>query len=542
MVVGENLGQTAMIYDPTTRIFASTGSLNIGRTYASATLLPDGRVLVAGGQEEGPQTVAVAEIYDPATGAFRLTSSLNQHRSGHAAVVLPDRRVVIVGGNQTTTPGFGICLGSVELYDPDAGKFDPTAEMQFCRSGPRAVILNNGGVLISGGSGNKAELFNPETGTFSAAGDMTTVRSSHTATLLPDGQVLLAGGSTDTGPVVTNSAELYDPDSGTFRPTTSMNSPRQQHTATLLPDGQVLVIGGYEGYANLSSAELWAPTRASDPTAIAAASPNLLLYLPFDGDIADHSGSSLDTVEVGSLELVPGIYGQAAQFDGSGASIDIPGVADLTISDELTLEFWVNMADWQNPYSGSAHIESIASLSTLYTVHVNFDTWVLGARLTTEETGPSGINLLSRRGQLQPGQWRHIALVYGSADNVAVLYVDGDPVDKQFASGRVPPNNSNPFRVGTWFEQNQAFAGLVDELRLYNVALARGLIKEHARLPSVSSGPTPTPTATPTATVAPTPVSEPITTPTPTATPTATVAPTLVPKPTATPTSGPSSS
>ena len=99
-------------------------------------------------------------------------------------------------------------------------------------------------------------------------------------------------------------------------------------------------------------------------------------------------------------------------------------------------------------------------------------------------------------GHVLPGQWRHIALVYYSSQDAVVLYLDGNPVNKQSASGTVPPN-TNSLRVRTWFEQNQAFAGLVDELRLYDVALAPELIREHARLPGVSSGSTPTPVGLP---------------------------------------------
>ena len=192
--------------------------------------------------------------------------------------------------------------------------------------------------------------------------------------------------------------------------------------------------------------------------------------------------------------MVPGIYGQAARFDGSGASVDLPEVADLPISDELTLEFWVNMADWSNPYTGSPAIESIASLGVFYTVSVRSDNWGLQAILTTANGSQSRTVLGG--GHVLPGQWRHIALVYYSSQDAVVLYLDGNPVNKQSASGTVPPN-TNSLRVRTWFEQNQAFAGLVDELRLYDVALAPELIREHARLPGVSSGSTPTPVGLP---------------------------------------------
>ena len=209
--------------------------------------------------------------------------------------------------------------------------------------------------------------------------------------------------------------------------------------------------------------------------------PAPLLYLSFNGNIADRSKSSLATQATGSIEFVQGMYGLAAQFDGSGEAVEVSKAASLAIADEMTLEFWVNMAKWKNPYQGSAHVESIANLGAFYSIDVNFDTWTLAASLTTESTGNSGVRL--QGGQLSPGQWHHVALVYRGKEKNAFLFLDGKQVDAESVSGRIPPNNPNPFKVGTWYQQNQAFSGLVDELRLYNVGLDNKLIQELAKNP-----------------------------------------------------------
>jgi hypothetical protein len=203
--------------------------------------------------------------------------------------------------------------------------------------------------------------------------------------------------------------------------------------------------------------------------------------LSFNGNIADRSKSSLATQATGSIEFVQGMYGLAAQFDGSGEAVEVSKAASLAIADEMTLEFWVNMAKWKNPYQGSAHVESIANLGAFYSIDVNFDTWTLAASLTTESTGNSGVRL--QGGQLSPGQWHHVALVYRGKEKNAFLFLDGKQVDAESVSGRIPPNNPNPFKVGTWYQQNQAFSGLVDELRLYNVGLDNKLIQELAKNP-----------------------------------------------------------
>lgn len=260
LIVGGTGAQTfAEIYDPATGTFSQTGSLNAVHSYHTATLLPDGRVLIAAGQNNvGPQTHAVAELYDSLTGTFSPTGSLNEHRSLHTATLLSDGQVLITGGNQTTTPGYGISLDSAEFYDPTTGIFSVTGSMEKARTNHTATLLPNGRVLVAGDLiANLAELYDPATGTFSSTGDMSKPRNAHTATLLPNGQVLLAGGYVAVGPITTNSAELYDPITGTFSATDNMTTARQQYTATLLYSGRVLVTGGYNGSTNTSSAELF---------------------------------------------------------------------------------------------------------------------------------------------------------------------------------------------------------------------------------------------------------------------------------------------
>jgi hypothetical protein len=257
LIVGGNAAPTsAEIYDPGTGLFSATGSSSVDRRYHTATLLTNGKVLVAGGQDNQPQTHAVAEIYDPGTGLFTLTGSLIDDRSSPAATLLGDGRVLVVGGVQTTTPGFGICLSKGEIYDPGTGTFSAAAgDMVNARCDTHAVTLTSGEVLVIGDSQSAAELFDPTSSTFSATGSMSIGHWAGTATLLPDGRVLVAGGL-EPGPVPITVAEIYNPATGSFSPTASVNTGRYDHTATLLPDGRVLVTGGYDGIVALTSAEL----------------------------------------------------------------------------------------------------------------------------------------------------------------------------------------------------------------------------------------------------------------------------------------------
>jgi WD40 repeat protein len=222
--------------------FVQTGSMTRARDGHTATLLRDGRVLIAGGG------LASAELYDPTTQAFTATTgSMMVARTGHSATLLANStlpnygKVLVAGGGSQTA----------ELYDPAVGTFTATTgSMVALRLGQTATLLQDGQVLVAGGGSATAELFNPSTGNFTATGSMTVSRTGHTATLLPDGRVLIAGG-------MDASAELYDPASGTFSSTGSMSEGRSGHTATLLADGTVLVTG------TDNTAELFSPGTGS---------------------------------------------------------------------------------------------------------------------------------------------------------------------------------------------------------------------------------------------------------------------------------------
>ncbi|MBI3934365.1 MAG: hypothetical protein HY316_06705 [Acidobacteria bacterium] len=234
--------------------FSTTGNMTTGRRSHTATLLPSGKVFLAGGFTPSGFLTNSAEFYDPATGSFSFTCTMTTERSDHTATLLPNGKVLTVGGFNFSS---GL-LSSGEIYDPGTGSCTATGNMTRARIRHTATLLPGGKVIIAGGIApptDTAELYDPATGNFTATGNMTTLRQWHTSTLLTSGKVLIAGGYPDV-----ESAELYDPATGTWSPTGNMGTKRQFHTATLLQNGKVLITGGINVFGiPLNSPELYDP-------------------------------------------------------------------------------------------------------------------------------------------------------------------------------------------------------------------------------------------------------------------------------------------
>ena len=230
------------------------------RYWHTATLLPNGKVLVTGGNQPA---LFSAEIYDPGTGSWTNTGSMSSPRVLHTATLLSNGKVLVTGGFSSSPNGI-ITLSSAELYDPDTGAWTSIGSLSSARYRHTASLLSNGKVLVAGGWGvggisplSSAELYDPHVGIWATTGSMNNTRGNSTATLLTNGKVLVVGGYN-----AIFSVELYDPVSGTWTATGSLSQGRSDHTTVLLTNGSVLCVGGYNN-GNLSTAELYNPVAGT---------------------------------------------------------------------------------------------------------------------------------------------------------------------------------------------------------------------------------------------------------------------------------------
>jgi N-acetylneuraminic acid mutarotase len=229
---------------------------------------PAGRVLVAGGctgqNSNGCSGVtAKAEYYTPSTGKWAALPPMNVARGNLTATLLPNGQILVAGGiNAAGNP-----IVSSELFNPATGKWTLTGAMNVARDEHTAVLLSTGNVLVAGGENAagvttaRTELYNPSTGKWSLSGNLNVSRLEHRATMLMNGNVLVAGGANvnATRTTVLASAEIYNPSSGVWSKTGSLNNARVGHSATLLVSGKVLAVSGSGPNNDLVSCEIYTP-------------------------------------------------------------------------------------------------------------------------------------------------------------------------------------------------------------------------------------------------------------------------------------------
>jgi N-acetylneuraminic acid mutarotase len=404
------------LYNPGSKTWSlSPFRLTRPRRQHTATLLANGKVLLAGGSDSSGQATNTAEVFDLNTGALRTANNLSAASRGHTATLLADGRVLIAGGENESSLArasganvaarsvpTALVLGRAELYNPATNSFSATGSLAQARSGHTAVLLPNGKILVAGGTdlNNAAlasvELYDPLTGAWSTTSKLNTARRLHTATLLPSGKVLVAGG--ETGNAATETAELYDPATGAWTARTRLRSPRYSHTATLLSTGQVLVAGGHNGSVAIREVEVYDPATNSWTITGAMDAPRSL-----------HTATLL-------------LDGQTLVVGGAGVSIPNPKLSHNTPSSRRVVggagvSSTPNTSELFDPAPAITRNPALAAVPASLT---------LGSKLTITGSGFAG-GLEGSSGNAQSSAANYPLLQLRSLSNEQTRFLQADP-------------------------------------------------------------------------------------------------------------------
>ena len=266
---------SAELYNLMAGTWASTGSMHVARSQARAVLLPNGSALIVGGCVNDclSATTSSAELYNPTAGTFAATGSMVQARAEFGITLLANGQVLVAGG--CTAYDANGCLAvtnKAEIYNPATGTWKATGALRGARHAMTATRLASGKVLVAGGATasmdalNSTEIYDPIAKTWTLGAKMLQARSDYASIMLGSGKVLFTGGENING-VSINKAELYNTSSGTFTATGNMTATREEHCAVLLANGNVLVSGGNKKTLTtqtpLASAELYNPATGA---------------------------------------------------------------------------------------------------------------------------------------------------------------------------------------------------------------------------------------------------------------------------------------
>ena len=310
-------------------------------------------------------TVRVA-MARPVAAFTPTTGSMTVARNAHTATLLQNGQVLIAGGTADESSS----LASAELYDSMSQTFTATTgSMMVARMGHSATLLANstlpnyGKVLVVGGADVTAELYDPTAGTFAATGSTLALHLGQTAALLQNGQVLIAGGGTA-------SAELYNPSTGVFTATGDMTVSRTGHTATVLLDGRVLIAGG----ETAASAELYDPVSGTFTST---------------GSMSEGRSGHTATLQDDGTVLVTGPDDKAELFNPGTGTFSIVGELSTGLGATATLR-----ADGTVLVAGGRSLRTLSSLATAQLFAPESGGFVATGPLITARDGQTATRLV----------------------------------------------------------------------------------------------------------------------------------------------------
>ena len=462
LVAGGNNGSaglsTCEIYNPATGNWSTTGSMSTARQHHTANLLQNGGVLVAGGSVSGSTFLSTAEIYDPASGTWTTTPIMNYIHDRAIAVTLQNGNVLVATG---LTSSHGSLTSGAEIYNPTLNTWTTTGSMLTSLEYANATLLLNGQVLLDGGDHGASEesaayLYNPSLGSWATTAPMSTVRTQDASTLLPNGKVLVTGGLNGTTDITTD--EVYDPNAGTWSTVSPLTFGFAAHTATMLPNGSVLIAGSMDGNTSLaySSTSIYVPIAGnwnSSGNMIAARTYHTATLLP-NGEVLAAGGSN-GTSALSSAELYNPSLGTWATTGNMTSARENHAAVLLSTGEVLAAggsngTSVLSSAELYNPSLGTWATTgnmSVARASMTATTLPNGDILVSG--------GSNGTSALSTAEIYNPslGTWATTGNMTTARENhAAVLLTNGEVLAAGGSNGTSALSTAEIYNpsLGTW--------------------------------------------------------------------------------------------
>lgn len=452
-----SLLKAAEVYDPIANTWKTVSNMITPRNSPASIFLAEtgannGELLVFGGLNETSNSsapLASAELYNPLSQTWTATDSLNTARDQFSANLLPNGKVLVAGGLDAN----GKLLDSAEVYDPGSGTWSYVSSMNAARANHQSLVLDaTGQVLVAGGFSGavgsapgsataSAELFSPFTETWTLTGSLTYPRAEFgLQKMAPDGQILaFLGKSARTNAVpipLVGPSELYNPYSRNWSVNSSLNVPRENAAGVTLLDGRIARLGGEDANGNvLASVEVYQeqyPARTGW-TSIA----NMTTARALQGQVVLSNGLVLDAGGLTGSSAGTATTSAELYNPSPGASIWSPTGAMNYPRADFTL---TNLPDGRAIAVGGNGVAGTA-LSTAEVYDPNSSIWSVKATMLQAQSGHRAI-FLSEVGKL---------LVVGGASttaaatNFAELY---DPVDdswrgaSQMSAARTNPSIS----------------------------------------------------------------------------------------------------
>jgi N-acetylneuraminic acid mutarotase len=449
-------------YDSVTDTWSTVAPLATPRNSTGVGVI-NGTLYAVGGDTDSGATgyLASMEAYDPTSNTWSPRPPMPTPRDALGVGVV-NGKLYALGGQFPN----GIFRSTVEAYDPVTDTWATRTPMPAARFFFGVGVVNNILYVVGGHDGSNylssVEAYDPVTDSWSSKAPLPTTRVGPAVAVVNDILYVIGGEGGSCGSNC-SVVEAYDPATDTWSTVPSMPTGRGLVAAGTV-GGTVYSVGGRNS-DYLATVEAFTPESTPTPTPVCTSPPaNMVSWWPGDGDANDIQGGGNGTLQNGAA-FAPGKVAQAFSFDGLDDFVKVQNTANLNLTQALTIDAWVNPAV-ANQYGGIVEKTVADHVNTQYLL--DLEGGVVFFRLivvpdvdhrTVHSNAPIPVNT-----------WTHIA---GTWDGDTMkLFIDGVQQTETVAVS--PPINSGagPARIGSLGDNIYHFAGLIDEVEIFNRALS----------------------------------------------------------------------